>query len=929
MSKRKSKADKAIIRLKRLEHKLRKLKAKLKTLHQRSKKLSGRVAHAEKGARIAGRTAGDAGMLIAVKSREFAGTAAALQERMAELEAGLHNLEQQAGQQTSPRPPLTNTERGAPAPPDAPEADLEKPSNEISGRVSDSEGADDTLLPRVQANEDAVRHVLEKVGRQERRIENAQGEQETMQAQIQRLSRLHDQLQGDYESLDQMSTDQLTSLISRLDTLETLDRDVEAKIAELEQKIRQAPAEIPADQLDSLVSRIDSLGADEQVVRTKLAELEQKIQEGPSEIPTDQLASLISKIDALGADEQAVRTKLAELEQKISEGSADQLTSLMSKIDSLDADEPAGRAKLSEFEQKINQLPSEIPTELATEIATEIATDQLATAMSKINALGADEQAVAAKVAALEQKIDRIPTDQLASLGWKINALGADEQAVASKVAALEQKLGQIPTDQLAALASKINALGADEQAAGAKLAALEQTLGQIPTDQLASLTGKIDALEAGEQTAGAKLAALEQRVNQIPADELASLKAKVSTLGAGDQIVEAKLAEFERKLNQIPGDQSASLVSKIDSLEADEQAVETKLSEFEQKARDVEALVQSLESGLATQERAMEGLKSELEKVAGIAAQTQERTIRLEGQGQNHTVSLNELKKDVHRQAALQAEFKAVKNGVSRSSEELVRKVEELGRAKDALKSDATRQVMNLENLSSSLNLRSWVLAGLSFLAIASVAFTFLHTQGEIARNRDVFYAELTAIERLPAQQDDSAASGKSVVQELQRLNTSMAKLARLESKPWPKDPEVRLVQQDLEELAEEIASLKTRMDEAAAAARTIYEAGYPKVSPVSVPELGAPSLGGGDSKEYTIQLIGSFRKGSIGAFIRDNELARDAALFELEHQGKPWFVLLYGKFTSYTQAAVALESLPEELKRHKAWIRYLPRSL
>ena len=872
-------------------------------------------------------------MLIAVKSREFAGTAAALQERMAELEAGLHKLERQAGQQISPQPPLTDTDRGSSAPPDAPTADREKPSNEISRRESGAAGTGDSLQPRVQANEEAVRQVLETVDRQQRRIEDAQGEQEAMQAQIQRLSRLHDQLQGDYESLDQMSTDQLTSLISRLDTLETLDRDVEAKIAELEQKIRQAPAEVPADQLVSLVSRIDALGADEQAVRAKLSELEKKIQEGPSEIPGDQLASLISRIDALGADEQAVRTKIAELEQRIQEGPTDirtdQLSSMMSKIDSLDADEQAVRAKLSEFEQKINQLPSEIPTELATEIATEIATDQLATAMSKINELGADEQAVAAKVAELEQKIDQIPTDQLASLALKINALGADEQAVASKVAALEQQLGQIPTDQLAALASKINALGANEQAVVSKVAALEQQLGQIPTDRLASLTGKIDALEAGEQTAGAKLAALEQRVNQIPADDLAALKAKVNTLGAGDQIVEAKLAEFERKLTQAPGNQSASLASKIDSLEADEQAVETKLSEFEQKARDVEALVQSLESGLATQERAMEGLKSELEKVAGIAAQTQERTIRLEGQGQDHTVSLNELKKDVGRQAALQEELKAVKNGVSRSSEEMVKKVEELGRAKDALKSDATRQVMNLENLSSSLNLRSWVLAGLSLLAIASVAFTFLHTQGEIARNRDVFYAELTAIERLPAQQDDSTATGKSVVRELQRLNTSMAKLARLESKPWPKDPEVRLVQQDLEELADEIASLKTRMDEAAAAARTIYEAGYPKVSPVSVPELGVASLGGGDSREYTIQLIGSFQKSSIGAFISDNELARDAALFELEHQGKPWFVLLYGKFTSYTQAAIALESLPEELKRHKAWIRYLPRSL
>ena len=212
--------------------------------------------------------------------------------------------------------------------------------------------------------------------------------------------------------------------------------------------------------------------------------------------------------------------------------------------------------------------------------------------------------------------------------------------------------------------------------------------------------------------------------------------------------------------------------------------------------------------------------------------------------------------------------------------------------------------------------------------MAIAAVAFSFLHTQGEIARNRDVFYAELTAIERLPTQQDSSGTTGKAVIRELQRLNASMAKLAKLESKTWPKDPEIQLVQRDLADLSEDISSLRTRMDEATTS-RTTYQTGYPKVSAVSVPEIGTPSLAGGDSKEYTIQLIGSFRKYSIGAFITDNELARDATLFELEHQGKPWFVLLYGKFTSYEQASNALASLPEELKRHKAWIRYLPRSL
>jgi septal ring-binding cell division protein DamX len=566
-----------------------------------------------------------------------------------------------------------------------------------------------------------------KVDRQERWMKSAQGEQEAINAQIQRLSRLHDQLQGDYESLDGMSTDQLASLMSRLDTLESADHNAEAKLAEFEQKIGQ--------------------------------------------IPSDQLASLMSKIASLEADDQTVE------------------------------------AKLSEFEQKINQ----------------------------------------------------IPTGQLTSM---------------------------------------------------------------------TSMMSKINALEADDQTVEAKLAGFEQKIDQIPTEQLASLMSKIASLEADDQSVEAKLAGFEQKINEVSTDPSVSLISRIDSLEAEDQAVEAKLSEFEQKTNDIEALVQALEAGLATQERTVEGFKGELEKVSNLAAQNQEHTLRLEGQAQDHAATLTALKMNVSRQTALHEELTAGKGGISRSSGELDRKVEELGKANNVLKFDTLKQSTNLDKLSSSLNVRSWALGALSFLAIATVLLAFLHTQGEIASNRDVFYAELAAIERTPGSQDQSGATGKAVIRELQRLNTSMAKLARLESKPWPRDPELKLVQRDMAELTDEISSLKTRMDEAQTK-RTAYRTDFPRVAVVSAVDLGTSSLGGGDSREYTIQLMGGFRKSSIAGFVRENGLARDVALFELEYQGKPWFVLLYGKYTSFEQASNTLHSLPEELTRHKAWIRYLPRSL
>ena len=102
MSNRKSKLHDARSRLKKLEHKLRKLKPTLEKVHRRSKRLSEKILDVEKGTRIVGKTAGDAGLLMAVKSREFENTAAALQARIVELESGLHKLEEQTLHEPSP-----------------------------------------------------------------------------------------------------------------------------------------------------------------------------------------------------------------------------------------------------------------------------------------------------------------------------------------------------------------------------------------------------------------------------------------------------------------------------------------------------------------------------------------------------------------------------------------------------------------------------------------------------------------------------------------------------------------------------------------------------------------------------------------------------------------------------------------------------------
>ena len=74
---------------------------------------------------------------------------------------------------------------------------------------------------------------------------------------------------------------------------------------------------------------------------------------------------------------------------------------------------------------------------------------------------------------------------------------------------------------------------------------------------------------------------------------------------------------------------------------------------------------------------------------------------------------------------------------------------------------------------------------------------------------------------------------------------------------------------------------------------------------------------------EHYVLQLFGSREQAAARRFIAAHQLDSAAAVFELEHQGGPWFVVVTGMFASRDAARAAAASLPASLRATGAWPR------
>lgn len=72
-----------------------------------------------------------------------------------------------------------------------------------------------------------------------------------------------------------------------------------------------------------------------------------------------------------------------------------------------------------------------------------------------------------------------------------------------------------------------------------------------------------------------------------------------------------------------------------------------------------------------------------------------------------------------------------------------------------------------------------------------------------------------------------------------------------------------------------------------------------------------------------YTLQLLGTHNKGTVQDFIRDQGGVDAFGYFKSKHNGKDWFVVVYGTYRNRSEAIAAAESLPKDIRDLNPWAR------
>lgn len=74
-----------------------------------------------------------------------------------------------------------------------------------------------------------------------------------------------------------------------------------------------------------------------------------------------------------------------------------------------------------------------------------------------------------------------------------------------------------------------------------------------------------------------------------------------------------------------------------------------------------------------------------------------------------------------------------------------------------------------------------------------------------------------------------------------------------------------------------------------------------------------------------YTLQLIGVRKREEVIKFLVQHHLKNVAWYFKTQYQEKPWYVVVYGRYSTREQAEKAIKRLPVSLQNQHPWVRSL----
>lgn len=94
-------------------------------------------------------------------------------------------------------------------------------------------------------------------------------------------------------------------------------------------------------------------------------------------------------------------------------------------------------------------------------------------------------------------------------------------------------------------------------------------------------------------------------------------------------------------------------------------------------------------------------------------------------------------------------------------------------------------------------------------------------------------------------------------------------------------------------------------------------------KVTPVIRNSAHETHLLAMPNQNYAIQLLGTNSEKKAQAFISNNKLVNKAYYYKGIHKGRPWFIVVYGNYSSKLDAQRAVYNLPLSLRKQRPWPR------
>lgn len=75
--------------------------------------------------------------------------------------------------------------------------------------------------------------------------------------------------------------------------------------------------------------------------------------------------------------------------------------------------------------------------------------------------------------------------------------------------------------------------------------------------------------------------------------------------------------------------------------------------------------------------------------------------------------------------------------------------------------------------------------------------------------------------------------------------------------------------------------------------------------------------------AKNYTFQITGLSRESQLKRYLNEHDLPENIWTYQTQRNNKPWYVVLYGSFTSVEQANAAKLKLPAAVQKDKPWLK------